>query len=298
MELKRRCEFLERKGIEVSCANVIWGWKNHADEYGTERLEKLDEKLGGRGLRYSRVEIYNSGREHQYFVCGTPKDLEEIKNHPVTKSMIGRYFDDEYEIKVEPFIYGDKSDLIQPDEIKDMAVVEGLLASCHEYLTAEQKQIEAMPAVKYKTDFAAGYDRVKLLDSLIDSPGRSLQYSEVLMYGYGIDAQRWYFFGVPTFDDVKQNCDYEFMTEKYGDRLTVSMTTYQYGGGAPLTTEEMKPLLMAALIELLSDSHDYMQKHDLSREICWKDFARNLEVNVNPTIPTESEQEDDYGCEP
>jgi len=39
LELKRRCAFLERKGVEVSCASVVWGWNNHADEYSATAKE-------------------------------------------------------------------------------------------------------------------------------------------------------------------------------------------------------------------------------------------------------------------
>jgi hypothetical protein len=299
-ELKRRCEFLESKGVAVSCGSAIWGWESYAGEYGALRQKELDALLGREteGLLYSKLEIYNSGREHTYFVCGKPEGLDEIKDHPVTKSMKGRYFDDEYEITVMSFIYGKRQThkLIPTDEIANKSEVESLLASCHNYLSARD-ELSALPAIKYKTDFAEGYERTKLLDSLIDKPGRSLRYSEVFMYGYGIDDKRLYFCGVPSFDEIREYCEYQTLSDKYGDKLNVSMTTYQYGGGAPLTPEEMKPLLTASFIETLGENHYYLQKHDLSHEIGWKDFTRNLEINRAVTRP-EPDQADDYGCEP
>jgi hypothetical protein len=295
MELKRRCEFLENKGIPVSCGSAVWGWEKYADEYGARRQKELDALLGREGILYSKVEIYNSGREHTYFVCGKPAGLDEIKEHPVTKSIKGRYIDDEYEITVTSFIYGKQpaQKLITTDEIANKPEIENLLASCHDYLRAHDK-LNTLPEVKYKTDFAEGYERTKLLDGLLGEPGRSLRYSEVFMYGYGIDGKRVYFCGAPTFDEIKEYHEYQTLLKACGDKLTVSMTTYQYGGGAPLKPEEMKPLLTAPFIETLGKTHYYLQKHDLSREIGWKNFTRNIETTARP----EPEQADEYDCEP
>jgi hypothetical protein len=293
LELKRRCEFLERKGIEVSSGSAIWGWDNHADEYGAERLKELDSHLKNCSLAYSRVEIYNSGREYSYFVCGPIEDLSEIKDHPVTKSMTGRCFDDEYEITVGNFVHFNGKEVITPDRIQNIAEVERLLASCHGYIS-KKGILHELPAVKYKTDFAEGYAKERLLNDMINSPGRSLQYSEVFMYGYGSDQTKLYFCGTPTFDEVKAYHEYETMLENYGDRLTVSVTTYQYGNGEPpLTPDEMQPLLTVPFIEHLGETHCYLQKHDLSREISWKDFTRDLEVNHGNSY--QAEQEDEAG---
>jgi len=302
LELKRRCEFLEQKGIAVSSGSAVWRWDEHADEYGAERLKELDSLLGNetKGLPYSRIEIYNSGREFVYFICGKPDDLEEIRNHPVTQGMIGRYFDDEYEITVKSYIYGKrlKNNLMPIDEIKNRTEVESLLSSCHNYLRAHDKLV-ILPEVTHKTDFAAGYESVKHLDSLIDRPGRSLQYSEIFMYGHGSDQAKLYIIGVPTFDDVKTYPEYEMMSDKYGDRLSVSVMTYQYGVGEPLTPEETQPLLTVPFIETLGEAHYYTQKHELSKEIGWKDFmhdasVRRTVIQSNP----KPEFEDEYGCEP
>jgi hypothetical protein len=69
------------------------------------------------------------------------------------------------------------------------------------------------------TDFAEGSDRTKLLDGMIDHPGKSLIYSEVFMYGYGCDSKKLYFCGVPGYDEVKSHHKHESMIESYGDRL-------------------------------------------------------------------------------
>lgn len=210
--------------------------------------------------------------------------------------MNGGYFDDEYEITVKSFIYGkrQKHSLIPLGEIKNRAEVEHLLASYHNYLRAHDK-LEILPEIKHKTDFAAGYESVKLLE---DSPGRSLQYSEVFMYGYGSDNKKLYICGIPTFDEVKAYHEYETMNEIYGDRLTVSVTTYQYGSGKPLTPDEMPHI--TAVADTLYETHYYLQKHDLSKETGWKDFTRDIEVmrvldNAN-TAAREDEAGDGYGA--
>jgi len=292
LELKRRCEFLERKGVELSSVNVIWGWDNHADEYGAERLKELDSHLKNCSLQYSRVEIYNSGRDYKYFVCGTAPDLEEIRNHPVTQSMIGRYFDDEYEVTVRNFVYFNGKNVIAPGEIQNTAEVESLLAACHDYIT-KKELLHELPSSVYKTDFAEGYEKTKLLDSLIDRPDRSLQYSEVFMYGYGSDQKKLYIIGIPTADEVREYHEYQTMLESYGDRLNVSVTTYQYGDGEPLKPEEMPHIV--AVAEQLYDTHYYLQKHDLSRETGWRDYVRDVEVNRAATYAEpEDEAEDGY----
>jgi hypothetical protein len=163
LELKRRCELLERKGIEVSCASAIWGWENHADEYGAERLKELDALLDGAGLTYSRVEIYNSGRTYSYFSCGKVMDIEAIKNHPVTKSMTGRRFDEDYEIRVAAFKYNNDADksIIALSSARRRSEIETLLFSCHDYLTRHGTLVE-LPVVACKTDFAQGYEKTEL----------------------------------------------------------------------------------------------------------------------------------------
>jgi len=258
LELKRRCEFLERKGMEVSCGNAVWGWGIHADEYGVERLRDLDALLGAYGLQYSRVEIYCCGREFSYYVCGHPGNLEEIKGHPVTQSMIGRYSINEYEITVGNFI------------------------------------------LSHKTDFAEGYEKIKLLDGLINSPDRSLPYSEVLMYGSGMcDLEKMYAVGVPSFDDVKEYPEYQALLEYYGDNLTVSMTMFQCGGGEPLTPDEIYRLQTAPFIEALGKTHCHLQQFDLSNETGRRDFTRDIEVRrgINPSHAEPDEEAED-GYEP
>ena len=206
-ELKRRCEFLERKGIEVSNSNVIWGWDKYADEHSGEWQKKLDRLIGANALYYSRVEIYNSGREYNYLICGSAGDLEQIKNHPVTQSMVGRYFDNEYQIKIEPFIYesGDKprKNMILPSDLTRIKI-ENILPSCHDYLK-EQDKLEILPVVTHKTDFAENYEKTKELDSLLNSPGKSLQYSVVDLWSVLNHTQRFFMYGTPTLDEIKKH---------------------------------------------------------------------------------------------
>jgi len=296
LELKRRCEYLERRSVEVSCGSAVWGWEKYADDYGAERLALLTALLGAYGLRYSMVEVYNSGRDNKYFVLGTPGDLDEIKNHSVTKSMIGRYFDDEYEITVGNFIYGDKNNLIPPDAIKDKAEIESLLQSCHGYLT-KHGALEELPAVIYKTDFAEGYENTKRLDELLNNPGRGLEYSVVDFWGRGSNISRVFAYGAPTLDEVKAYEDYKHMKSAHGV-LSVSATTFRYGSGEPLTSAELPPFDKVEV--LLSETHDYLIKHDLAQETRWNNFTHDVVVNraLKPEKTYEElEYEDEMGVE-
>jgi len=297
LELKRRCEFLEHKGIEVSCGNVVWNWETYADEYGAERLKELDTLIGGFRFPYSRVEIYNSGREFTYFACGEVKDLEKIKNHPITQSMIGRYFDNEYEIKVEGFIYG-SNNRVEPsmryllDTVR--GEIESLLKSCHGYL-AKHGALEKLPAVKYKTDFAENYEKTKELDALLNSPGRGFAYSVVDVWGDGNYLGKFFTYGTPTLDEIKKHEDYKWMNEAHGAEA-VSATTFIYGSGEPLPKEQLPPI--TEMEKLLSEVHDYLADSGLSQETRRENY--NKDVVVNRRV-NHSESEYDYdaedGCE-
>jgi len=297
LELKRRCEFLERKGIEVSCGSVVWGWENHADEYGRERLIELDSHLKNCSLYYSRVEIYNSGREYTYFTCGLVEDLSKIKDHPVTQSMIGRYFDDEYVITVGNFAYFNGKEIIPPGEIKDTAEVEKLLACCHGYIT-KHGLLHELPSATYKTDFAEGYENALRLDKILNEAGGSLEYSEVFMYGQGNEQKKLYVIGIPTFDEVKETFEYKYMREMYESGLTVSVTSYQYGEGEPITATELQN--PDDVVDLLYQTHEYLDKHDLSEELCWNDYTRGLRVNhrTENDYQSEPDEEAEDGYEP
>ena len=298
LELKRRCEFLERKGIEVSSTSAVWGWGNYADEYGAERVKKLNAVLGKYAFMYSRVEIYNSGREYSYFVCGAVGDLEDIKNHPVTQSMTGRYFDDEYEIKVEPYIYEEKprDNMKMFGENARKEKIESLLPSCHDYL-AKHGKLEELSVKTYKTDFAANYEKTKELNRLLNNPDRSLHYSEVYLWATDGHTQRFYMYGMPALDEIKSHEEYNRMAETHGVK-SVHATTFLYGDGEPLKTEELPPIEKTG--EILNDIHDYLAKHGLSQEIRWKNYTENLVVNLTKTNShqnepeSEDESEDEY----
>jgi hypothetical protein len=296
-ELKNRCEFLERKGVEISSGSVIWGWEKYADEYGAERLKELDSHLHNYNLRYSRVEIYNSGREYSYFVCGGIEDLPKIKDHPVTKSMIGRYFDDEYAVTVGNFVYFNGKELAPPYAIRNIAEVERLLSVCHGYIT-KHGLLHELPAATYKTDFAEGYENAMKLDRILNEAGGSLEYSEIFMYGGGNENKKLYVIGIPTFDEVKETFEYEYMREIYGNGLTVNVTSYEYGEGQPLTANEIPNA--GEVVDLLYQTHDYLDKNDLSEEICWNDYTRGVGVNRQPGNSYQSapDEEAEDGYEP
>jgi hypothetical protein len=87
--------------------------------------------------------------------------------------------------------------------------------------------------------------------------------------------------------------EYETMKALQGERLTVSATTYQYGDGEPLTSEELPHI--TAVVELLEETHEYLHKHDLSREIVYKDFTRGIEAGrASRQVELDYEAEDGY----
>jgi len=298
LELKRRCEFLERRGVEVSSVSAVWGWESHADEYGAERKKELDALIGKNALYYSRVEINNYGMEYSYFVGGAAGDLEAIKNHPVTQSMTGRDHDGgEYDVRVESYIYESepRKNMLLPSD-KTIAKIEDILPSCHGYFT-KHGLLEEQPVVTYKTDFAENYEKTKELDSLLNSPGRSFEYSVVDIWGRNSNISRSYMYGTPALDEIKATWEYDYMAETQGV-LSVAATTFQYGGGEPLKTEELPPFEQTE--KILSELHDYLEKHDLSKEIRWENYTENLVVSRenNNSSRHEPEDEAEDGCEP
>jgi hypothetical protein len=291
MELKRHCEFLERKNVEVSNVSVVWGWGNHSDEYGAERVKELNALLGKYAFMYSRVEIINLGTVHEYFVCGTPIDLEDIKNHPVTQSMINRNREYGYEIRIESFIYEEKprKNIKMFGENDRKEKIENLLPSCHDYLKKHGK-LEELPVKTYKTDFAQNYEKTKQLDSLLNSPGRSLQYSEVYLWATDNHSQRFYMYGMPELDEIKNHEVYDYIAEAHGVK-SITVKTFLYGDGEPLKTEELPPIEKTE--EILYEIHDYLEKNDLSQDTHWKNYSENLEVNRQIENNYESEPEEE-----
>jgi hypothetical protein len=273
----------------------MWGWENYADEYGAERLKELDSHLQNCSLYYSRVQIYNSGREYTYFTCGLIEDLTAIKDHPVTKSMIGRYFDDEYVITVGNFCYLNGKAIIPPGEVQNKAEVENLLESCHGYIT-KHGILHELPPATYKTDFAEGYENALKLDRLLNEAGGSLEYSEVFMYGQGMEQKKLYVIGIPAFDAIKETFEYKYMREMYDKGLTVSVTSFDYGEGQPLTASELPN--PDVVVDLLYEAHDYFVKNDLSEEICWNDYTRGVGVNHRGDSAYEPDYEAEDGYEP
>jgi len=210
--------------------------------------------------------------------------------------MGGRQFDDEYTVNIESFIYQNKprENMLLPSDQKRIEIAD-ILPSCHDYLK-KQGKLEALPIITHKTDFAEGYEKKAQLDSLLNSPDRSLQYTEVFLYGLGHSGTRLYMVGIPDFDEIRKDSNYNYLKNMLGDNLTVSATTYQYGNGEPLKPEEIPKI--ADITEALYEIHDYLEKHDLSEEISWKDFTQNIKVsrtlNVVNEISDEYEYEDGY----
>ena len=299
LELKRRCDFLERKGAEISSITACWAWNDYAAEYSAERLKALDAVLGdgAKGLFYSLVEVYCLGRTYEYFVCGKPADLDEVKDHPVTQSLIQQKVDDEYEVKIETFVY-DKNGaqaLIPQNEIANKAEIESLLHSVHSYLKDEGR-LAVLQSCTQKTDFAENYEKTKELERLLNSPGSGLEYSAVDLWSVDNHTERFFMYGTPTLDEIKRHEVYNWMAEVHGVK-SVSATTFVYGY-EPLSIDRLPPIEKTE--ELLHDIHDYLEKNELSKETRWENYSENLVVNRRANSEYESEQEDEAedGYEP
>jgi hypothetical protein len=127
-ELRNRCDYLERNGIEISCANVIWGWENHKDAYGREKKEELDRILDGGGITFSKVVIDNNrNREIEFYRPGAPY-WDELKNGSEFMDLYNNC-DRElgFEVSVQSYLYGKAAET----ESKEAIV---LMPSCFDYL--------------------------------------------------------------------------------------------------------------------------------------------------------------------
>jgi hypothetical protein len=159
--------------------------------------------------------------------------------------------------------------------------------------------VRELPAEKYKTDFAEGYENALKLDKILNKAGGSLEYSEIFMYGQGSEQKKLYVIGIPSFDEIKKTFEYRYMWEIYKNGLTVSVTSYDYGEGRPLMADEIQGA--DEVVDLLYQSHEYLTKHDLSEEICWNDYTRGVGVNHRADNGYQDDEADDEiedGCEP
>jgi hypothetical protein len=297
LELARRCDFLESIGERVSYGTAVKKWQQFNDEYANRHLNELDALLNNNtgSLLYSQVTLYNSGREYSYFTCGNP-GLEEIKNHPVTQGMVGRYYDDVYKITVKPFLYGDNEhdEPLPVGEINNRPEAESLLVSCHDYLLTQDKAT-ALQEQKFTTDFAKRYEAIKQLDGLLNKPGRSLRYSEITLYDMNIDMKTFFINSVPSFDEIKEHAGYKDFTDRYGNELTVTMSTFQYGDGELLTPEEMPD--SAAVAEAIGKAHGGLQYLHLTHQTAYQNFTQQLEMEPD-SRQAEPETGIDEGYEP
>jgi hypothetical protein len=128
-ELKNQCEYLERKGTELSSISVIWGWDNHKDAYTEVKLDELNSVLDGSGITLSYVTVNNNyGKETKYLVLGVP-DLNDVERSSEYKDFADRNDNDNrgYSTTVTSYHYGGET-----ETTSDAALA--LLPSCFEHM--------------------------------------------------------------------------------------------------------------------------------------------------------------------
>jgi len=129
-ELRDRCAFLERKGLEVSCANAIWRWENHRNAYGREKQTELDRVLAGRGITFTKAVIDNNwSTEVSFFRPGAP-DWRELQDGPEFADLYNHYDHEHgYEVSLQSYHYGGS-------EETDAANAMSLIPACFSCLQA------------------------------------------------------------------------------------------------------------------------------------------------------------------
>ncbi|MDR2559197.1 MAG: hypothetical protein LBC86_06610 [Oscillospiraceae bacterium] len=283
IELKRRCEFLERNDVAVSSVNVIWRWEKYADEFGVEQLKLLNNLLDGKGLEYSEVELYNCGYNEKYYVCGKPS-LEEIRINPVTQELKNRDGDDEYNITIRNYVYGDNENLTASDEIVS------LLPLCHDYLVNHEFS-ELLSETVQTTDFGKNYGNVRKLDEILKN--RSVIFTHNWLIGGNYDHEHFIVFGNPTLDEIKENYGYCKLLKLHPDDVRNYSMTYSYGVGAPITKDEIPD--MDEFEELLQELYEYLPKHGLAKEIDRSDCLYDKSIEDSYSYEDYCEEE---GFEP
>jgi hypothetical protein len=106
-ELRNQCEWLERRGIELSSVNAVCGWVKFAPEYSADRRAELDSALAGRGFTFSKVVIDNNWNDEiEFFTPGAP-DWEEVRNGAEFKDFYDRTDREHgFEVSIQSYRYG------------------------------------------------------------------------------------------------------------------------------------------------------------------------------------------------
>lgn len=137
-----RCAYLERQGVEVSCANVIWGWDRHKDAFGAEQKEKLDLALAGSGVTFSKIAIDNNwNREIQFFSPGIAM-WEQISAGPEFRDLYNNCDNTHgFEVSIQSYRYGGAADYDGPEAMS-------LIPFCYDYLR-EQKVLDKVKSQNF-----------------------------------------------------------------------------------------------------------------------------------------------------
>jgi hypothetical protein len=270
-EIQSRCEFLEKKGVEVNFGNVIHHWDDYSQEYGAEKLaglEKLFNKHRNR-IEYSKISISRDGCSVEYFVFGNGGSLSEIKNHEITQDFLKRLecnIADNYDIKIETSIYGNDEPLQLADENKKSQITEALNLS-HEFIVSN-RLATACPVKEYSYDFVDNEVKIARIEEIMQ--GDSFDYTIVTLLDKKndkiVNRSRFALCGKPKSKEIlkhekirelaKTSLDFDFCVGRHtygeGDKIDKSFS---------VDSEEPENLLVDCFDDLdskrLSISRDY-----------------------------------------
>jgi hypothetical protein len=138
LDLAKRCEFLESRGIEVGCGSAVLCFEGDiANEYGAMRLNELKSLYENDkySIAYSKVCVTREGRSFDFISIGIDENLEDIKAHEVTQELnnTSRGLSDICAVTVQAYIYGDGETLFCDDSHKRKMVE--ALNYCHKYMS-------------------------------------------------------------------------------------------------------------------------------------------------------------------
>ena len=145
IELRSRCEFLERNDIPVSCVNVVWAWGNHEKAYGQEKQAELDKALAGQGMTFSRIVVDNNWNEETKFIMLGTVDWESAKNSLEFRDFCNRNDSEKgFEVSIQTYHYGG-------DGVAGSAAAYDVLPSCFDYLQ-ENGQLEKVKSQNFMVE--------------------------------------------------------------------------------------------------------------------------------------------------
>jgi hypothetical protein len=141
-ELRNRCVYLERRGIEMSFSNIIWGWEGHKNAYGAEKAAALDNALTGGGITFSKVVVDNNWNDEiTFFAQGVPNRDDVLSSAEFADFQRRCNNGHGYEVSVQTYRCGEGDETGNPEAL-------ALAASAFDYLS-ENKMLDRVKSQNY-----------------------------------------------------------------------------------------------------------------------------------------------------